>query len=226
MNYKILLQFLLIIGEIILTLLVFKSKAQEPILNKQNHIIKHKYYWINMNDSLNQPNYVFYKIYKSNLIKPKLKRVNIFKLDPSNLTISSIFYHNSCKYDRGHLFNFENNAWDLIAIKECFYMTNICPQDPKLNRGVWKSIEEYERKLTLQYDSIYSTTGVIFEGYKCSGLNIPTYFYKILFYYVGDGIWQSQCFLCLNQKPISKKALDYSVQLDEILIKTEEILKY
>ena len=41
--------------------------------------------------------------------------------------------------------------WSAKAMRESFYFSNICPQKPALNRGIWKELEEqsaYGRKIT------------------------------------------------------------------------------
>ena len=38
-------------------------------------------------------------------------------------------------------------GYDSIAMAESFYYSNVAPQLPSLNRGSWKRLEEYTRKL-------------------------------------------------------------------------------
>lgn len=45
-------------------------------------------------------------------------------------------------YDRGHMAPAGDMKWDEEAMRQTFYLTNICPQAPELNRGTWKSLEE------------------------------------------------------------------------------------
>jgi endonuclease G, mitochondrial len=37
---------------------------------------------------------------------------------------------------------------------ESFYYSNVAPQLPSLNRGIWKKLEEYTRQLAKEYDSV------------------------------------------------------------------------
>lgn len=36
--------------------------------------------------------------------------------------------------------------WNKQAMEESFYMSNICPQNPNLNRGDWNDLEEKSRQ--------------------------------------------------------------------------------
>lgn len=43
--------------------------------------------------------------------------------------------------DTGHMANNEDMSWDLQVQKESFYLSNMSPQYPNFNRGVWKNLE-------------------------------------------------------------------------------------
>lgn len=122
---------------------------------------------------------------KENLLKPEVKRSDDFQPDPSiklSRQSSSIAFRNS-GYDRGHLVPFENVADDKIAAKESFYFTNIVPQVPAQNRGIWKSLENKARKIALQEGRVYIITGVIIDSttLKMSdGTTIPSEMWKVI----------------------------------------------
>ena len=44
-------------------------------------------------------------------------------------------------YDQGHLANDAHQSWDPVVEKESFLMSNMSPQLPGLNRGIWKLLE-------------------------------------------------------------------------------------
>lgn len=45
-------------------------------------------------------------------------------------------------YDRGHMAPAADMKWSEQAMQESFYMSNICPQNQKLNRDDWGDLEE------------------------------------------------------------------------------------
>lgn len=44
-------------------------------------------------------------------------------------------------YDRGHMAPAADMKWSEKAMQESFYMSNICPQNQKLNRDDWGDLE-------------------------------------------------------------------------------------
>ena len=51
------------------------------------------------------------------------------------------------RYDRGHMAPAADFNFDADALGETYLLTNICPQDPALNRGAWAAIEREVRTL-------------------------------------------------------------------------------
>jgi endonuclease G len=48
--------------------------------------------------------------------------------------------------------------------QETFFMTNMTPQAPDHNRGIWKTLEDFGRILTQQGNEVYIIAGTIGEG--------------------------------------------------------------
>jgi len=130
----------------ILLLLVFpfKSFAQDTL--------RHKYYTSVWDNQKHIPIVVYYNLDASMLnCKTKLPRTNKFVKDPlePQSTDLSKAYHSS-GYDQGHNMSAQDNACDQTAMVECFYYSNMFPQTPNLNRGVWKQLEVQERALAMK----------------------------------------------------------------------------
>lgn len=85
----------------------------------------------------------------------------------------------------GHMCPAGDNKWDKAAMNQSFLLTNMCPQDEKLNGGGWKKLEEKCRAWANQYGSIYIVAGPIFEGaikrtIGESRIAVPDAFYKVV----------------------------------------------
>jgi endonuclease G len=86
-------------------------------------------------------------------------------------------------YDRGHIVNNR----DLAPEKrdESFLLSNIVPQDPENNRGIWSAIESATRYEAKKRGKIYVITGPLFQGQQLQSLKgrvvIPTGLYKCLY---------------------------------------------
>lgn len=90
-------------------------------------------------------------------------------------------------YDRGHMVRSEERTYSVEANKATFYMTNILPQTPDLNRGVWYDFEQYCQELcTQQHKDLYIIAGGIYDRnvttLKDEGkVEIPDSCYKIVY---------------------------------------------
>lgn len=84
-------------------------------------------------------------------------------------------------------------------------MSNMSPQHPSLNRGIWKKLEEKVRDWAVDNEELYIVTGPIFqEGteYKTIGPNsvtVPDYYYKVILDYKKPSI-KAIGFIFPNQK--------------------------
>ena len=69
-------------------------------------------------------------------------------------------YKNS-GYDRGHMAPADDMKWSREAMTECFYMTNMCPQNNSLNSGAWRSLEQKVHRWAARYGELLVFTGPI-----------------------------------------------------------------
>ena len=113
-------------------------------------------------------------------------------------------------FDRGHLCNSEDRTSSENLNEETFLMSNMIPQTPELNRGPFKFLEEYCRKLAVKRGQnllIYSG-GIGSKGRLASGVIVPAYCWKVV--YTPEKIW---CILFPNERVLHKNWQTYSVPL-------------
>ena len=115
-----------------------------------------------------------------------LPRDDGFRRDPflGDLTPTGDSYSGS-GYDRGHLIPAADVEWSLAAMEASFYMSNIVPQTPALNRGPWRELEEQIRELALDEGAVIIRTGPIlgrgdYPRLPEAGTVIPEYFFKVI----------------------------------------------
>jgi len=82
-------------------------------------------------------------------------------------------------YDRGHIANAEDFAYDCKKDELTFRYYNCLPQTPNLNRGPWKSWESQIRADS-QKDSLLIISGGIWESRMIKGVNVPVYCWKVV----------------------------------------------
>lgn len=159
---------------------------------RQEQVIKHEGYTVSYNSEYRIANWVAYELTATEAKSKKTERSNKFVSDPQvkGATAMNEDYTRS-GYDRGHLAPAGDMKWSAKAMRESFYLSNICPQKPKLNRGIWKDLEEQCRLWALDNGSLLIVTGPVITGdMKRLGKNkvaVPKSFYKVLCYYTEKG---------------------------------------
>ena len=88
-------------------------------------------------------------------------------------------------YDKGHLANNDDMSWDQQVEFESFLMSNMSPQTPALNRGIWKILESDVRAWAFDNNTSYTIyAGNIYSAIsKTIGENkvvVPDSLYKII----------------------------------------------
>ncbi len=113
---------------------------------------------------------------------------------PPHLRASKSDYKGS-GYDRGHLCPAANARSTPQAMKDTFYLSNISPQHPQLNRKYWLKLERHVREMTKSHSKVYVITGPLFipemdkDGkkyvrYQVIGENnvaVPTHYFKVIY---------------------------------------------
>lgn len=89
------------------------------------------------------------------------------------------------EFDHGHMCPAGDNKWARKAMEETFLLTNICPQNSKLNQETWEHLESHCRWWANKYGTIYIIAGPIFrnKNYRTFGNNkiaIPDAFFKVI----------------------------------------------
>ena len=104
-------------------------------------------YVLSYNETHEQPNWVFYTLKSSDLVcNDKAKRKNNFKEDRDIATGSAqLSDYAKSGYDRGHLKASADESCDQYQMDETFLMSNMSPQVPGFNRGIWKRLEAHVR---------------------------------------------------------------------------------
>ena len=152
---------------------------------RSDRVITHKGYTVSYNYDWKIPNWVAYELTDWE-VQGEVPRHDRFKPDPmvpQGATATTNDYKHS-GYDRGHMAPAADMKWDEQVMKESFYLSNICPQNPNLNGGVWKDLEEQVRDLASQKGKIFVVCGPIVNDISNTiGENkvvVPQAFYKVL----------------------------------------------
>ncbi len=169
-------------------------------------------------ESYEQSEWVAYRLTKEELAGP-FSRTDSFRADtgiPTGAAAPSDYRGSG--YDRGHLAPAGDMTFSEKAMDESFLMSNMSPQDPGFNRGIWKTLEETVRLWADTFGEVFVVTGPVLEkdSYNVIGENrvaVPEYYYKVLLA-VKDGSVITAAFILPNEKTDEPLA-SFAVPADE-----------
>jgi len=145
-------------------------------------------YTVSYNANTRQPNWVMWQLTEDHVMRRKEGVWSEYREDidlPSEIRATLEDYASS-GYDRGHMCPGGDCNWDDEGRDETYVLSNMCPQNPNLNRGDWKEIEMACRKWAKQYGNIYIVCGPIFlksQQHERIGPNqipVPEAFFKVV----------------------------------------------
>lgn len=162
---------------------------ERPLLREGDLLIEHTGYALVYNTETNCPDWVAWELTQEEADGKDARRVNDFRGDPlvpEENRVEAADYKD-CGYDRGHMCPAGDMKWSSRAISECFYMSNICPQSPTLNRQWWEHLESACRRWARQEGSVYICCGPIFKRERKKKfvgntvrVRVPNSFFKVV----------------------------------------------
>lgn len=160
----------------------------KTIRQRDETIITHTGYTVSYNHHYKTPNWVAWELTRQETTGEE-GRTNQFLPDPSlpePRVETSDYTHSG--YDRGHMAPAADMKWSKQAMKESFYMSNICPQNHKLNRDDWGDLEESCRKWAKKYGTVYIACGPIYDTSSPKRIGkhqvaVPDRFFKVVLIY-------------------------------------------
>lgn len=152
--------------------------------------ICHDGYALEYNPRSKTPMWVAEHLTADNLKNKIAVRQEDFRPDP-NIDLkneSSLSSFSGSGYDRGHMAPAEDFKNSIRQMSESFYLSNMVPQNPDNNRGIWARLEKNIRLWTFKKGELYVFTGPVFingnpQGWIGENLNqvaIPTHLYKVI----------------------------------------------
>jgi len=209
------------------------KKIGLPKLKSGEEVIYHSAMALSYNEKHEQANWVVH------IVLPAIKetgygRSNDFRTDPKVKTGSteekdyfiktmqkdSTYKYDSFGYDRGHLAPSADFRWNKEALSESYFYSNMSPQRPDFNRGVWAKLESFIREYVSESDEkVYVVTGGILKDNlprierSINKVTIPEYYFKIVLDLEGD-THSGIAFILANEAseyPVTK----FAVSIDE-----------
>ena len=109
-------------------------------------------------------------------------------------------------------------GYSMETMVQSFYCSNMSPQVPRFNRGIWKKLEMQVRNWAITYDSLYIVTGPIFsDSMKVIGphrVAVPKAYYKVLLQKRNRN-WEGIGFILPNSNT-KVDFKDYATNIDKV----------
>ncbi len=197
-----------------------RSQVSEAILpaSTTGEVVRHTWFVLSYNEDHEQAEWVAYELTRDRLNQNWAERPNSFRPDPDVHTESATPRdYTGSGYDKGHLCPAADMAFNDAAIDETFLMSNMSPQTPAFNVGVWRELEELTRDWARKFNHLYVVTGPVLTqpglgqvGF--SKVTIPGAFYKVL---LAPDQHKAIAFVLPNAIS-TKPVMEYSYSIDKV----------
>ena len=173
----------------LLATMAMQAQLYLPDTVPGHQVVSYGQFTLSYNEQHEQADWVCYQLTRAELAT-NISRTDHFQSDPAIATGSAGLddYRNS-GFTRGHLCPAANCEYDSTAYEESFLLSNMSPQLPGFNSGIWKELEEWERKQANKFDTVWVATGPVFVNRLGTigndSVTIPAYFYKCLLRFEG-----------------------------------------
>lgn len=205
------------IGFIVLLITPLAFSKQDRFL-PSNHcpsLIQYTHYSVCYQELDRQAAWVKYTL-RPEQVDGKAQRTNDYRPD---MDVADPVYASDYRgsgYDRGHLVPAADMKQDHHSMSQTFFMTNMSPQVPSFNRGIWASMERHFRSLVRRHGEAHVITAPILENGLRSlmtAVSIPQWYYKIIYF---PQLKKARAFLVENRKHTNAKVLDFEVTIDDL----------
>lgn len=156
-----------------------------PAYSNTSKIVEYETFALQYDDRNKQPKWVAYKITKEQIKSiVKNNKLNL-ALDPElKWETANINDYKNAEFLPIPLASIEDIGYSMQSSMQAQFMSNISPQYPQFNQGIWRSFESRVRNWTSKYDRLYIVTGPLFDDkVKVFGKNkiaIPVAFFKVV----------------------------------------------
>jgi len=157
-----------------------------------NQVLNYKAIRVNYNPTCRIPNCVAYELTATMVDMADApghenRKSYNYARDKSVKTCPENWEYRGSGYSRGHMAPAMDMRWDKTSMTQCFYMTNMCPQDTKLNNDHWRALEEKVHRWAKRDKRLMVYTGPIMGkspkmiGKDKKNIAVPDAFFKVIY---------------------------------------------
>jgi endonuclease G len=156
-----------------------------PMTTTTDTILSYTGFDLGYNETYEQAAWVAYVLTREEAENETSDRTDNFRPDTLISTGSATLAdYRGSGFDRGHLAPAGDMRWNLEAMSQSFLMSNMSPQRPAFNRGVWLRLENQVRDWAIEKDSLYVISGPVLNRIDTligeNEVGVPSYYFKVL----------------------------------------------
>lgn len=191
-----------------------------PAHDADDEIVRHEGYTLRFRDEYKVADWVAYPLLAYEVIGDASRKNEPFKPDPDVSTGSALpTDYTRSGYDRGHLAPAADFKFSQRMMGESFYMSNMTPQAPQFNRGIWSELESLVRTWAVRDNGLYVITGPVLKPGlptigKTNDIAVPEQFYKVILYCNSPEV--RMIGFLLNNEGSNRPLTDFVVPVDQI----------
>jgi len=156
-----------------------------PVTTNADTVLTYAAFSLGYNEAHEQPAWVAYVLTREEVLGDSVRRTDRFRADTLIRSGSAeLSDYRGSGYDRGHLAPAADMRWSKQAMYESFLLSNMSPQEPSFNRGIWKRLEDKVRTWALEKESLYVVTGPVLNSMMDvigeNDVGVPDSYFKVL----------------------------------------------
>ena len=153
--------------------------ASDKVIDREGYALGYKAAW-------KTARWVTYRLTDDEVLTQVARRSDEFAPDPLIVGGPQLEDYRGSGYDRGHLAPAADMKWSRQAMIECFYLSNMVPQDRGNNAGIWNEIENTVRGFACAEGSVFVVTGPITPDSPVLSVGrgrvaVPTELWKVVY---------------------------------------------
>ena len=183
----------------------------DKVIDREGYALGYKSAW-------KTARWVTYRLTDDEVLNQVARRSEEFAPDPQIIGGPQLEDYRGSGYDRGHLAPAADMKWSQRAMTECFYLSNMVPQDRGNNGGIWNEIENTVRGFACAEGSVFVATGPVTPERPVLSVGkgrvaVPTELWKVVY---DETPPQKMIGFIVPNRSVKGKPKDYACSVAEV----------
>lgn len=188
------------------------------IPGKTDQVVDREGYALGYKAAWKTARWVMYRLTDDEVVTQVARRSDVFAPDPLIPNGPQLDDYRGSGYDRGHLAPAADMKWSRQAMTECFYLSNMVPQDRGNNSGIWNEIENTVRGFACAEGSVFVVTGPVTPDPPALSIGkgrvaVPTELWKVVY---DETPPKKMIGFIVPNRNVKGKPRDYACSVEEV----------